>query len=114
MKPATFLRPWVVFELAILELDQGSTSQNRYPVGVVDVLSTFMFEYPLTLKGDLEIRHELYGAARGPERWRGGRYGTNGEASVSGPETVDGLSSRQPNPIAKICRKDRGGAAGAW
>ena len=82
-------------------------------MGVVDVPSTFMLEYPLTLK-DLEISHELYGAVRGPERWRGGVYGTNGEASVSGPETVDRLSSRQPTPIARICRKERGGAARAW
>ena len=73
-----------------------------------------MFEYSLPLKGDLEISHALYGAVRGPERWREEVYGTNGEASVSGPEPVDRLSSCQPNPLARICRKDGGGAAGAW
>ena len=35
-------------------------------------------------------------------------YGASGEASVSGPEKVDRLWARKPNPTTMICRKDRG------
>ena len=58
---------------------------------MVNVASTFPLDYPLPLKGDLEIRRKLYGASD-PE---GGVDGTTGEASVSGPEEVDSLRSRQ-------------------
>ena len=74
---------------------------KRNPVAVVDIAGTFLFKYPLLLKGDLEIGRMLYGA-NDPERCRGGVYGTNDEASVSGPEKVDRLRARQPNPIARI------------
>ena len=108
MMPAKFLRPWQVLELDILELDQKSTSQNRYPVGVVDTASTLLFKYPLSLKGDLKISRKLYVTPSDPGRCRGGVYGTSGETSVSGPEKVDSLRHRQSNTIARICRKDGG------
>ena len=72
-----------------------------------------MFDYPLPLKGGLETLRKLYGASD-PERCRGGVCGASGETSVSGPEKVDRQRARQPNPIARICRKDGGGGTGAW
>lgn len=38
---------------------------------MVDIASTFMFDEPLPLTGDLEIRRKLYGVSD-PERCRGG------------------------------------------
>ena len=108
MVPPKFLRPWEVFNLDIPELDQEPQARNRYPVGVVDIASTFVFEYPLPFKGGLEISPKLYDAPSDPERYRGGVYSTNGKTLVSGPEKVDTLRSRQPNPIARIYRKDGG------
>ena len=98
--PSKFLWPWVVLELDIPELNQDpeakkvSSSCGRYNK------HTFV-EYPLLMQGDVEISRTLYGASE-PKRCRGGVYGTRSEESVSGPEKVDRLRARQPNPIARI------------
>ena len=70
MTPAKFLRPWEVLELETPGFDQEQRAKTRYPVGVVAIASTFMFECHLPLKGDLEIRRKLYGASD-PERCMG-------------------------------------------
>ena len=63
---------------------------------MVDIASTFMFDEPLPLTGDLEIRRKLYGVSD-PERCRAGVYGTSGQTTVSGSEKIDRLRARQSN-----------------
>ena len=74
IRPAKLLWSREILELDIPELDQEPQARNRYPVGVVDVASTFLFEYPTPLKGDLEIGRKLYGAPTDPEGCSWGVY----------------------------------------